>query len=228
MDGGGGGLAFNPYPKPPPSQKSKGGGLKRVKALEGGKPLRQVSEKRARRLAAEGLPLTTFGRRNPKDRLQKRMRWHRSTTAWKQPRRLSADSSPKLRKALKKIGRRGRRLLPGDREWSATVRAYWGSCILTGETGEGFWPVDPHHCYDKSTDGALRHNPANGILLRRDLHTMADEYPELHQACQRVADERLSFAQGHRDRDVSRREARSLILQMAPKVRKYMRAEESA
>jgi hypothetical protein len=207
--------------------KPKGAGLKRTTKLEGGKPLRQVSEKRARRLQAEGLPLTTFGRPDPMKRLkQNGMRWLRSTKPWVRVRRLTASTSPKLARTLKRIGRRGKVLERLDRAWGAQIRAIWGSCIITGETGQGWLPVDPDHCYPKRPNPHLRHNPANGVLLRRDLHAEAHKDAGFRNALKKVADEALAATVGTRP-PVTRLEAREIIFRMAPQIQVHARPEVS-
>lgn len=112
-----------------------------------------------------------------------------------------------------------------DAAWVERVWAVWGSCIITGAVKGGFWPVDAHHCFDKSIRPQWRHDLANGILLRRDIHGMVDNDPDLHRACQEVADECRAAHDGRRP-PVSRLEAREVIFRMAPKMRKYANPEE--
>lgn len=111
-----------------------------------------------------------------------------------------------------------------DRVWAEKVKSIWGTCIITGEDGSGFWPVDPHHAWDKSIRPEWRHAPENGILLRRDVHGKADEWPEFHEACQRVADECRAAAEGRRPMP-TRTEAREILFTHCPRIRQFARPE---
>lgn len=213
-------MPVTPYPKPPKRPKKQGGGLQRTSALS------QVSKKREKWLKENDMPITTFGRRKPADRLQKRMRWHRATTAWKQPRRLDLADRPKIRKALAKVGPRGRRIEAALRPWRDAVWEQWGACPITGATRESR-TAHCHHCYDRPIRPEWVAEPWNGIPLRWDVHLLVDHYPEFHEALQFVADMNRAAHEGKR-KPLTRAEVVSIILERAPKVRKYMRQEESA
>jgi hypothetical protein len=221
-------------PKPPRRKKKQGRGLsrtseiKRTKALEGGKPLRPISKKREVWLEENNLPLSTFGRPIGKDRLQKQgMRWFRSRKPWTTVRRLTAATSRKLRSVLKRIGERGRRLTPDDLKWVAEVQGIWETCIITGaRPGEGRWTVDADHCYPKQRHGHLRHNTANGVLLRHDIHMLAHRESKFRAALKAIADEALAAQRGDR-LPVTRGEALGIVLRIFPKIRQYLEREAS-
>jgi hypothetical protein len=218
------------YPKPPPRQKKQGGGLKRTSQLVAKKEMRQVSERRRRKLEAAGIPLngSTFAQPSGVQRMKRVGTYVRNGKPFRKARAVPKWGE-KARRVLRKVGDRGRRLALLDAAWVAKVREDQVACIITGAVpGQGLLPVDADHAYPKQAHPKRRHDPTNGNLLRRDLHELAHRDAAFRKALQRVADERLSYAQRHRDRPVTRSEARSIIFQMAPKVRKYMRAEESA
>lgn len=110
-----------------------------------------------------------------------------------------------------------------DRIWVEKVWAIWGSCIITGATKE-MAIVDAHHCWDKSIRPKWRHEPWNGLLLRRDVHGKADEWPEFHEACQEVADECRAAADGRRPMP-TRTEAREILFRKCPRITQYARPE---
>ena len=82
------------------------------------------------------------------------------------------------RSMLRAVGARGRRLAPGDREWSRIVLARAnGTCQLSGLWGIACWgPVDPAHINGKQSTPKQRHDPDNGIGACRGHHRHFDTH----------------------------------------------------
>lgn len=185
--------------------------------------LRQVSRKREAKLKAAGLPLNYMGKVDGESRLGRVTRMVRTQT------RITHDPvkrewSPKARKVLAKVGKRGKEYAVKDRVWSRRIKEIWGGCIITGETRPGH--TESHHIRDKSYRPDLRWSLANGIQLQiPDIHRLADEWPDFHKALERVGDELEAAEKGIRP-PVTRNEARSLIFDLCPRIRKYAKDEE--
>jgi hypothetical protein len=197
--------------------KPTGGGLKRTSQLVVKKEMRQVSDKRARKLAAAGLPLTTFGKGTPKERLHKVGTFVRRGKPFRKPRPLDKPRwGPKATKVLRKIGRRGLRLLAGDIKWRNEVWKVWEVCPITGYD-RASKSCEAHHCYDKSARDDWRHQVWNGLILHKAIHGIMDNCTPLKEACERIADEnRAAAATPPRRPGVTPEEARSIILSAVP------------
>jgi hypothetical protein len=197
--------------------KPKGGGLKTTSELKGGKPLNQVSKRREERLKAKGVTLngSTFAPPSPLKRVRGLGTFVRNGKPIKRLHPIDpGDFKRKTRKALRKVGVRGKRLAPLDAKFLDDIWGIWVVCPFTGYDRASRM-CEVHHCKDKSANDQWRHALWNGIPIYTGIHRLVDDLIPLKQAFERVADEQRAASEGRRP-DVTPEEVRSIVLQAVP------------